>query len=298
MQTVSHGCFAALYPAAPLGRTWDVFIWTLPHYGFVCQTHTPLPLSSKIHFSSAKHARFICVTHRKTLGYTFALLSLLAHCLSPAHTHAHTHTPFGCNKTADQSHWLLTGTDTETCCCWKAAWEMFITHKACRFGQERNNGLIKWRPGAAVGEIHTHPRTHPHGLREKFEAVAPTERSNRLREVGAARKIKNFSAMAEFAEFGVWHGWQTDKSWHDDICKVNRGASAARREVKFCCRGMWRPHFHRSLLLLIGVSHVCLAYCITLTRRDSIFPTLLNLKPCFHSNSVLRLSKHSPPEWL
>lgn len=87
---------------------------------------------------------------------------LLQHPLLSAHTH--THTPFGCNKTADQSHWLLTGTDTKTCCCWKAAWEMFITHKACRFGQEKNSGLIKWRPGAAVGEIHTRPRRHPHVL--------------------------------------------------------------------------------------------------------------------------------------
>lgn len=84
---------------------------------------------------------------------------------------AHTHTPFGCNKTADQSHWVLTGTDTETCCCWKAAWEMFITHRACRFGQEKNSGLIKWRPGAAVGEIHTRPRRHPHVLWQSLKPL-------------------------------------------------------------------------------------------------------------------------------
>lgn len=47
-------------------------------------------------------------------------------------------------------------------------------------------------------------------------------------------------------------------------------------------------------------SDVCLAHCITLSRRDSIFPTSLNLKPCFHSNTRSlslslhpRLSKHS-----
>lgn len=47
MQTVSHGCITALYPADPLGRTWDVFIWALPHYGSIWQTHThflPLPI--------------------------------------------------------------------------------------------------------------------------------------------------------------------------------------------------------------------------------------------------------------
>lgn len=114
-----------------------------------------LPLCQKTHNTFYLHK------HSARLSTTFnppPPLPLLADFLSAAHT------PFGCNKTADQSHWLLTGTDTETCCCWKAAWEMFITHKACRFGQERNNGLIKWRPGAAVGEIHTHPRLHPHGL--------------------------------------------------------------------------------------------------------------------------------------
>lgn len=84
--------------------------------------------------------------------------------LPPPPTSFCTHTPFGCNKTTDQSHWLLTGTDTESCCCWKAAWEMFITHKACRFGQQKNSGLIKWRPGAAGGEIHTRPHRRPHVL--------------------------------------------------------------------------------------------------------------------------------------
>lgn len=94
------------------------------------------------------------------------------------HYGVHTRTPYGCNKAADHSHWLLTGTDTETCCCWMAAWEMFITHRACRFGQERNSGLIKWRPGAAGGETHARPR----GLPRKLGAVASTERSGRLRE--------------------------------------------------------------------------------------------------------------------
>lgn len=113
------------------------------------------------------HTRFICATHRKHTRLHFCTIPLLL--LMRARMHTHSHTPFGCNKTADQSHWLLTGTDSEICCCWKAAWEMFITHKACRFGQERNNGLIKWRPGAAVGEIHTHPHAHPHGLRESLK---------------------------------------------------------------------------------------------------------------------------------
>lgn len=109
--------------------------------------HATSSLSSNIHLP-------LCQTDFIRLTHTF-LTTFLSHLVSLCHTH----TPFGCNKTADQSHWLLTGTDTETCCCWKAAWEMFITHKACRFGQERNNGLIKWRPGAAVGEIHTHTPT-------------------------------------------------------------------------------------------------------------------------------------------
>ena len=137
---------AGLYPAGRLGGTQDVFIGALPHYGSVWQTpaYIKLPLSANIYFSPAKHF------------------------LTPySHTHTYAHTPFGCNKTADQSHWLLTGTDTETCCCWRVAWEMFITHQACRFGQERNNGLIKWRPGAAVGKIHTHTHTHRH-LRASF----------------------------------------------------------------------------------------------------------------------------------
>lgn len=124
-------------------------------------THTHPFLSLPV-YTSVPNTRFICVTHRKHTQLHF--FAQLPHSRSLSLLHTHSHTPFGCNKTADQSHWLLTGTDTETCCCWKAAREMFITHKACRFGQERNNGLIKWRPGAAVGKIHTHPRAHPHRL--------------------------------------------------------------------------------------------------------------------------------------
>lgn len=171
---------------------------------------------------------------------------------------------------------------------------MFITHKACRFGQERNNGLIKWRPGAAVGEIHTHPRAHPHGL---WESSKPSALIG-WEKLGLPEKFKTFSQRRNLlsTEFDTADR-QTNRDMTTSATSTLR-ASAPRGEVKFCCGGMWRPHFHRSLLILIGVSDVCLAHCITLTRRDSIFPTLLNLKPCFHSNSALRLSKHSPSDWL
>lgn len=165
---MSHGRGAALYPADPLGRTTRRL-----HFGRCLimapseeHTHHFLPLPM---YQTHTHTHALCVKHTEnTLGHTFALFPYSFSC-ARTHICTHSQTPFGCNKTADQSHWLLTGTDSETCCCWKAAWEMFITHKACRFGQERNNGLIKWRPGAAVGEIHTHPHAHPHGLRESLK---------------------------------------------------------------------------------------------------------------------------------
>lgn len=53
------------------------------------------------------------------------------------------------------------------------------------------------------------------------------------------------------------------------MCDVN--ASAQSQGVEFRSSGMQRPGFHTYLLVLIGVSDACLAYCITLTRRDSIF---------------------------
>jgi len=176
-QTVSCGCSAALYPSDLLGGTRDVFIGRcLIMASFDKHTHTRPPLFSNIHFSSAKHT--------SSMQHT---LSFRSYSLSAAHTHAYA--PFGCNKTADQSHWLLTGTDTEICCCWTAAWEMFITHKACRFGQERNNGLIKWRPGAAVGEIHTLLRVHPHGLRESLTLRLPPSAPIGCEKLGLSEKF-------------------------------------------------------------------------------------------------------------
>lgn len=149
MQTVSHSCRAALYPADPSGKNMRLHLDAGSLW--FCVTNTLLIYSSLENTYLCKAHK----THSSTLLHHFS-------------TQLPSHTSFGCNKTADQSHWLLTGTDTETCCCWKAAWEMFITHKACRFGQERNNVLIKWRPGAAVGEIHTRPHTHPHVLQESL----------------------------------------------------------------------------------------------------------------------------------
>lgn len=196
-------------------------------------TNTHTTSSSNVHFS-AKHTRFICVMHTKHTQLHFCTTSPLS--FSRTHTQAHAHTPFGCNKTADQSHWLLTGTDTETCCCWKPAWEMFITHKACRFGQERNNGLIKWRPGAAVGEIHTHPRAHPHVLRESLK---PWHRPSALigwEKLGLPEKCKTFLGTVEFAEVGLWRSWQTDKLWHKDMCNVKPPSRSTERGSQILLR--------------------------------------------------------------
>ena len=300
-QTLSRGCGAALYPADPLGRTTRHL-----HFGRCLimapsdkhtHTHTHHFLSLPMYTSSVPntHTLYLCNAQK-------AHSATLLHCSltpSPARAHTHGYTPFGCNKTADQSHWLLTGTDSETCCCWKAAWEMFITHKACRFGQERNNGLIKWRPGAAEGEIHTHPHAHPHGLRESLKPWLRPSALIGWEKLGLPEKCKTFPATVEFAEFGVWCCWQTRQivTWRHLRRQTARPERQERKSNSAAeeCDGLV---FTGSLPVLIGVSDVCLAHCITLTRRDSIFPTSLNLKPCFHSNSALRLSKHSPPDWL
>ena len=287
-------------PSRPFGKNNETSsFWALPHYGSIWHTHTHTHhfLSLPMYTSSVPntHTLYLCNAQK-------AHSATLLHCSltpSPARAHTHGYTPFGCNKTADQSHWLLTGTDSETCCCWKAAWEMFITHKACRFGQERNNGLIKWRPGAAEGEIHTHPHAHPHGLRESLKPWLRPSALIGWEKLGLPEKCKTFPATVEFAEFGVWCCWQTRQivTWRHLRRQTARPERQERKSNSAAeeCDGLV---FTGSLPVLIGVSDVCLAHCITLTRRDSIFPTSLNLKPCFHSNSALRLSKHSPPDWL
>lgn len=177
------------------------------------------------------------------------------------------HTPFGCNKTTDQSHWLLTATDIEGCRCWKAAWEMFITHKACRFGQQKNSGLIKWRPGAAGGEIHTRPHRHPHVL---WQSLKP-QRILMGCECGWKKKKKFFCFFfcnsGNLLSFGNGHIWRTAKSWPHDTSDVNASSGSRlllRRNVTAC-------FFFFFLQEPAGVSDACLAHCITLTRRDSIF---------------------------